>query len=103
MILLLNDGRLAYSGIDMGQPGIPSAQYPGAFKWVQLPRTISDGDEAITDVFVHGDEGNQRYFILTDAGSLYSSGYNSGIVCLGGYASNIQPSVVGTFKIPLPL
>jgi len=65
-----------------------------------MPQTILDGSEAITDVFVHGYSSTQRWFVITDAGSLYACGSNNYSVCTGGTPSTSMTKT-SFFKIQL--
>ena len=99
MIVLTTAGKLAYAGGNNGQSGIDNTTTPGAYKYLATPRQIADGTEDIVDIFVHGSGANQRWFILTDAGSLYAAGSNIDSICTGGLSSDVAPTTVVWHKI----
>lgn len=99
MLVLTTSGKLAYAGADLGQVGIDNTTNPGAYKFLATPRSIMDGTEVITDVFVHGTVTTQRIFILTDNGSLYASGDNTDSIATGGLSSDVKPAAVVWHKI----
>ena len=99
--ILTAGGRLAYAGLDNGQIGINNAVNPGAYKWLPIPEFMMEGMEVIVDAFVHGTSTTQRLFVITNRGNLYACGYNADSVCTGGYSSNIMPTAVSWYRIPL--
>lgn len=101
LIILTAGGRLAYAGLDNGQIGVSSSVNPTAFKWLPIPDPIMEGTEAIVDMFVHGTAATQRFFVLTNMGKLYACGYNADSVCTAGYSSNVMPTSVSWYRVPL--
>ena len=99
LIVLTTSGQLTYAGADNGQIGIDSAVNPGAYKYIPTPRQFLDGTETIADIFVHGSQGTQRLFILSNTGNLYACGSNLDSICTGGVASDVMAANVLWFKI----
>lgn len=99
LIMQTTTGKLAYAGEDNGQIAIDNTVTPGAYKYIPTPRSIIDGRESITDVFVHGTSTTQRWFILTDKGNLYACGQNSNAICYGGLNSDSTQTNVAWSKI----
>ncbi len=91
LIALTTAGRLAYSGNPNGQSGVNNTSQPGAYYYVPTPASLLNGTENIVDVFVHGYATLQRWFILTDLGNLYASGYNTNAICTGGFSNGNPP------------
>jgi len=99
MIVLSSDGLIAYAGADDGQIGIDNALYSGAYKVIPTPRSILDAAETIQDLFVHGYQNSQRWFVHTAGGNLYALGSNEDSICTGGYSSDAKAPNVAWFKI----
>lgn len=101
MFVLTTSGQLVYCGSANGMLGIANTVNPGAYFYIALPRSLSDGTENIIDIFVHGSSTTQRLFLLTDLGNLYATGSNTDSVCTGGIASDTIAASVSCFKLNL--
>jgi YD repeat-containing protein len=99
LIVLLTNGRIIFAGGDNGQLSLASAVNTGLFKYLPAPRQILDGTETPVNMFIHGTEALQRWFILTDKGNLYACGSNADTVGTGGVSSGTSAASVEWFKI----
>ncbi|MBU6455553.1 MAG: hypothetical protein KGS72_27525 [Cyanobacteria bacterium REEB67] len=89
LILLMTDGRLLYSGADVGQIPYDNTVTPGAWSLIAMPAQFLNGAETIADLFVHGTGLTQRWFILTASGRLFASGSNLDAICAGAVATSV--------------
>jgi len=91
MIVLTTTGKLAFAGATDDQIAIPNTATPGAYSFIPTPVEFLNGAETVADLFVHGTQATQRWFILSNLGNLYACGSNVGGICTGGISSGTTP------------
>jgi YD repeat-containing protein len=98
MSVLTTTGKLAFAGAAEGQLAIANTVTPGAYSYIPTPLEFLNGTETIAELFVHGTQATQRWFILSNLGNLYACGSNVGGICTGGISSGTAPPPYVAFQ-----